>query len=124
MQDATTKQPILQVSGLTYTWDSSKQMTNCAFAIVRMTYSANANLTGLQATKFQLTSSPAYFPKALRLATMPTTAVAMPTANVTRETPADDLVRNSASSRVKAVTVSARSAFQVPVAGHSSAPRL
>lgn len=48
---------IMQAPGLTYTWDSSKQMTNCAFAIVRMTYSANANLTGLQATKFQLTSS-------------------------------------------------------------------
>jgi hypothetical protein len=48
---------VMQATGLTYTWDATKLMTNCAFAIVHMTYSQNANLTGLQATKFKLTNS-------------------------------------------------------------------
>ncbi len=48
---------ILQQVGLTYQWDASKQMTNCAFAIVRLQYSASANITGIQQTRFQLTNS-------------------------------------------------------------------
>lgn len=48
---------ILQEAGLVYTWDASKQMTNAAFAIIKMTYSASANLTGIQQTRFQLTNS-------------------------------------------------------------------
>ena len=48
---------IMQESGLTYTWDSNKLMSNCAFAIVKMVYSYSAGLTSLQQTRFQLTNS-------------------------------------------------------------------
>jgi hypothetical protein len=48
---------IMQNSNLIYQWDSTKLMTNCAFAILQMTYNQDANLTGLQQTKFQLTNS-------------------------------------------------------------------
>lgn len=48
---------VMNQSGLVYTWDTSKQMSNCAFAIVKITYSQSANLTGIQQTKFQLTNS-------------------------------------------------------------------
>jgi len=52
---------VMQSSGLVYTWDSTKLMSNCAFAIVKITYSQNAGLTGIQQTKFQLTN-PRYKP--------------------------------------------------------------
>lgn len=48
---------VMQTPGLTYTWDSSKQMTNTAFAIVHITYNTDAGLTGIQQTKFQVTNS-------------------------------------------------------------------
>lgn len=48
---------VMQDSALTYKWDATKLMTNCAFAIVKIKYNQNANLTGLQQTKFQLTNS-------------------------------------------------------------------
>jgi len=48
---------IMQTSGLVYTWDATKLMSNCAFAIVQLTYSTSANVTGLQQTRFQLTNS-------------------------------------------------------------------
>lgn len=48
---------VMQTSGLIYTWDNAKLMTNCAFAIIHITYNSNANLTGIQQTKFQLTNS-------------------------------------------------------------------
>jgi hypothetical protein len=48
---------IMNSSGLVYTWDSNKAMTNVAFAIVELTYSVSANLTGIQQTRFQLTNS-------------------------------------------------------------------
>lgn len=48
---------IMQDPNLVYQWNASKLMTNCAFAIVKITYNQNANLTGLQPTKFQLTNS-------------------------------------------------------------------
>lgn len=48
---------IMQASNLTYQWDSTKAMSNCAFAILKMTYSQDANLTGIQQTKFQITNS-------------------------------------------------------------------
>lgn len=48
---------VMQDTDLVYQWDASKLMTNCAFAIVKITYNQNANLTGLQPTKFQLTNS-------------------------------------------------------------------
>jgi hypothetical protein len=48
---------VMQTAGLTYTWDDDKLMTNCAFAIIHLTYSTEANLTSLQQTKFQVTNS-------------------------------------------------------------------
>lgn len=48
---------IMQTSGLVYTWDAAKLMSNVAFAIVQLTYSTSANVTGLQQTRFQLTNS-------------------------------------------------------------------
>lgn len=48
---------IMNSSGLVYTWDSTKLMSNAAFAIIELTYNAQANITGIQQTKFQLTNS-------------------------------------------------------------------
>lgn len=48
---------IMQSAGLVYTWDNTKLMSNCAFAIVEITYSQSANLTGIQQTRFQITNS-------------------------------------------------------------------
>jgi len=48
---------VMNSSGLVYTWDGNKEMSNCAFVIVKITYSQSANLTGLNQTKFQLTNS-------------------------------------------------------------------
>lgn len=48
---------IMQDTNLTYQWDNTKEMSNCAFAILKITYSQDANLTGIQQTKFQLTNS-------------------------------------------------------------------
>jgi hypothetical protein len=48
---------IMQSSGLIYTWDGTKLMSNAAFAIIELTYNAEANITGIQQTKFQLTNS-------------------------------------------------------------------
>lgn len=48
---------IMQNPNLTYQWDNTKAMSNCAFAILKMTYSQDANLTGIQQTKFKLTNS-------------------------------------------------------------------
>lgn len=48
---------LLQDASLVYKWDATKLMTNCAFAVVKITYNQNAGLTGLQPTKFQLTNS-------------------------------------------------------------------
>lgn len=48
---------IMSQSGLVYTWDGSKLMSNCAFAIVKLQYSQSRNLTGLPQMKFQITNS-------------------------------------------------------------------
>lgn len=48
---------VMQDTNLVYQWDATKLMSNCAFAIIKITYNQNANLTGLQPTKFQLTNS-------------------------------------------------------------------
>jgi hypothetical protein len=48
---------IMNTSGLTYVWSSTKTMTNCAFAIVHLRYSQTANIRGLEQTRFQLTNS-------------------------------------------------------------------
>ena len=44
-------------TSLTYQWDTTKQMTNCAFVILKMKYSAAANIVGIQQTQFQITNS-------------------------------------------------------------------
>ncbi|CAB4132467.1 Tip attachment protein J [uncultured Caudovirales phage] len=44
-------------TNLVYKWDTTKLMSNCAFVIVKIRYSASANLTGIQQTKFQVTNS-------------------------------------------------------------------
>jgi hypothetical protein len=46
----------MQDPNLVYQWDASKKMSNCVFAIVKITYNQNANLTGLQGTKFRITN--------------------------------------------------------------------
>ena len=48
---------IMQDPNLVYQWDASKKMSNCVFAIVKITYNQNANLTGLQSTKFRITNT-------------------------------------------------------------------
>ena len=48
---------LMNSAGLTYTWANSKLFTNCAFAIVQLTYSQTANIRGIEQTKFQVTNS-------------------------------------------------------------------
>jgi hypothetical protein len=48
---------LMNSAGLTYTWANSKLFTNCAFAIVQITYSQTANVRGIEQTKFQVTNS-------------------------------------------------------------------
>jgi len=48
---------VMQASGLSYTWDSNKKMTNCSFAIVKLKYDQEAGITGMQQTRFQITNS-------------------------------------------------------------------
>jgi hypothetical protein len=48
---------IMSNSALTYKWDATKLMTNCAFAIVVLTYSVTANIRGLAQTRFQVKNS-------------------------------------------------------------------
>lgn len=45
---------LMQSTGLTYTWDSSKLMTNTVFAIVHLTYNQGASTTSLGQTQFQI----------------------------------------------------------------------
>ena len=48
---------VMQASGLQYQWDNTKLMSNCAFAIVHLTYNQEANVTGLSQTKFNVINS-------------------------------------------------------------------
>ena len=48
---------LMNSAGLIYTWDNTKLMTNCAFAIVQLTYSQTANIRGIEQTKFQVINS-------------------------------------------------------------------
>jgi hypothetical protein len=48
---------VMQTSGLIYTWDNTKEMTNTAFVIIHLTYSQTANIRGIEQTRFQLTNS-------------------------------------------------------------------
>lgn len=43
---------LMSADGLVYKWDSTKLMSNCAFAIVKVVYNQDASLVGLQQTKF------------------------------------------------------------------------
>ena len=48
---------IMSAGDLVYQWDSTKLMSNVAFAIVEITYSQTANLLGIQQTRFQVNNS-------------------------------------------------------------------
>ena len=48
---------VMQASNLTYKWDSTKLMSNTAFAIVKLTYSQTANIRGIEQTRFQIFNS-------------------------------------------------------------------
>jgi hypothetical protein len=52
---------VMQASGLIYTWDDTKLMTNCAFAIIHLSYNSSAGVTGIQQTQFQVIN-PRYAP--------------------------------------------------------------
>lgn len=54
---ATNAITVMQNGNLTYQWDSTKIMSNCAFAIIQITYNSNAGVTALQQTKFQIINS-------------------------------------------------------------------
>ncbi len=45
---------VMQSSGLTFTWDSNKLMSDCAFAIVHLNYNQDANITNIQQTQFEV----------------------------------------------------------------------
>lgn len=45
---------LMSSPGLTYTWDSTKLMSNCVFAIVKLIYNSDAGLTSLAQTRFQI----------------------------------------------------------------------
>jgi hypothetical protein len=48
---------VMQASDLTYKWDSTKLMSNTAFAIIKLTYSQTANIRGIEQTRFQIFNS-------------------------------------------------------------------
>jgi hypothetical protein len=48
---------VMSNSSLIYKWDSTKLMSNCAFAIVHLTYNNDAGIRGIEQTRFQLTNS-------------------------------------------------------------------
>ncbi len=48
---------VMQSSGLTFTWDDTKLMSNSAFAIVHLNYNQDANITNIQQTQFEIINS-------------------------------------------------------------------
>ena len=48
---------VMQTDGLIYKWDGSKLMSNCAFAIIHLSYSQSANVRGILPTKFEVNNS-------------------------------------------------------------------
>ncbi len=48
---------VMQSANLIYTWDATKLMSNCAFAIIHLKYNADRALTALQSTRFEVTNS-------------------------------------------------------------------
>ena len=57
VNSAQTAITVMNADGLTYKWDSTKLMTNTAFAVIHLSYSQTANVRGLQQTKFQVFNS-------------------------------------------------------------------
>lgn len=57
VNSAQTAITVMNADGLIYKWDSTKLMTNTAFAIIHLSYSQTANVRGLQQTKFQVFNS-------------------------------------------------------------------
>jgi hypothetical protein len=52
----TANQVTVNVGG-TYSWNGDVQMTNCAFALIVLTYSVSANIRGISQTKFEVINS-------------------------------------------------------------------
>jgi hypothetical protein len=48
---------VMSDANLVYQWDNTKLMTNCAFAIIKLTYNQDARITGIEQTRFQVTNS-------------------------------------------------------------------
>jgi hypothetical protein len=48
---------VMSAADCVYQWGAEKQMSNCAFVIVKLIYNQPASVTGLQQTKFQLTNA-------------------------------------------------------------------
>ena len=48
---------VMSASNLVYKWDSTKLMSDCAFAIIQLTYSQSANVRGIEQTKFEIINS-------------------------------------------------------------------
>ena len=48
---------VMSTSGLIYTWDSNKLMTNTAFVVIHLSYSQTANIRGIEQTKFNVINS-------------------------------------------------------------------
>jgi hypothetical protein len=48
---------VMSNANLIYTWDNTKLMSNCAFAIIHLSYNSSAGVTGIQQTKFQVINS-------------------------------------------------------------------
>ena len=48
---------VMSNADLTYQWNNTKLMTNCSFAIVHLTYNADAGIRGIEQTKFQVINS-------------------------------------------------------------------
>lgn len=48
---------VMNSTGLVYTWDATKLMSNTAFAIIHVKYNQDRNLISLNQTRFQITNS-------------------------------------------------------------------
>jgi hypothetical protein len=57
LNSSSTAITIMSASNLIYKWNSTKLMSNTAFAIVHLKYNADRALTGLNQTRFQITNS-------------------------------------------------------------------
>ena len=57
LNSSSTAITIMSASNLIYKWNSTKLMSNTAFAIVHLKYNADRALTGLNQTRFQITNA-------------------------------------------------------------------